>query len=151
MCRFFAHLCLFLQMIDIPVPPSPTQIILESYLGVLEVGVSHVLWLFVFSLGGWTTRPDCAVCRRSRRQCCWALCGIPRFVGSGGRLQRTSPGADKSKRTRSRCGAGCNCHCGEDDRKGFRGMIWILLWIAKYLIDCRLTRCFPHLNYRYLR
>ncbi len=37
MCRFFAHLCLFLQMIEIPVPPLPTQIILESYLGVLEV------------------------------------------------------------------------------------------------------------------
>jgi hypothetical protein len=37
MCRFFAHLCLYLQMIDIPVPPLATQVILESYLQVLEV------------------------------------------------------------------------------------------------------------------
>ncbi|KAJ7467973.1 hypothetical protein FB451DRAFT_1481251 [Mycena latifolia] len=36
MCRFFAHLCHFLQMIDIPVPPLATQVILESYLQVLE-------------------------------------------------------------------------------------------------------------------
>lgn len=35
--RFFAHLCLFLQMIDTPVPPVATQIILEVYLQVLEV------------------------------------------------------------------------------------------------------------------
>jgi nuclear pore complex protein Nup107 len=37
MTRFFAHLCLFLQIIDIPVPPLATQVILESYLQVLEV------------------------------------------------------------------------------------------------------------------
>ena len=37
MARFFAHLCLYLQMIDIPVPPLATQVILESYLQVLEV------------------------------------------------------------------------------------------------------------------
>jgi nuclear pore complex protein Nup107 len=37
MTRFFAHLCLFLQLIDIPVPPLATQIILEAYLQVLEV------------------------------------------------------------------------------------------------------------------
>jgi hypothetical protein len=37
MTRFFAHLCLFLQMIDTPVPPHATQIILEAYLQVLEV------------------------------------------------------------------------------------------------------------------
>ncbi|RDB16266.1 hypothetical protein Hypma_003007 [Hypsizygus marmoreus] len=36
MCRFFAHLCLFLQMIDILIPPMATQVILESYLQVLE-------------------------------------------------------------------------------------------------------------------
>lgn len=35
--RFFAHLCLFLQMIDIAVPADATQIILEIYLQVLEV------------------------------------------------------------------------------------------------------------------
>ena len=35
--RFFAHLCLFLQLIDVPVPPDATQIILEVYLQVLEV------------------------------------------------------------------------------------------------------------------
>jgi nuclear pore complex protein Nup107 len=37
MARFFAHLCLYLRLIDIPVPPDPTQIILEEYLQVLEV------------------------------------------------------------------------------------------------------------------
>jgi nuclear pore complex protein Nup107 len=37
MCRFFAHLALFLQMIDMPVPPLAMQIILEAYLQVLEV------------------------------------------------------------------------------------------------------------------
>jgi nuclear pore complex protein Nup107 len=37
MTRFFAHLCLYLQMIDISVPPLATQVILEAYLQVLEV------------------------------------------------------------------------------------------------------------------
>lgn len=37
MTRFFAHLCLFLQMIDIFTPPLATQVILEAYLQVLEV------------------------------------------------------------------------------------------------------------------
>jgi len=37
LCQFFAHLCLFLQMIDISVPPLATQTILEAYLEVLEV------------------------------------------------------------------------------------------------------------------
>lgn len=36
LCRFFAHFCLFLQLIDIPTPPDATQVILESYLRVLE-------------------------------------------------------------------------------------------------------------------
>lgn len=39
MTRFFAHLCLFLQMIDISVPPLATQVILEAYLQVLEVSI----------------------------------------------------------------------------------------------------------------
>ena len=39
MTRFFAHLCLFLQMIDMQVSPFATQIILEAYLQVLEVCV----------------------------------------------------------------------------------------------------------------
>jgi len=43
MTRFFAHLCLFLQMIDIPVSPLAIQIILEAYLQVLEVRLSHPL------------------------------------------------------------------------------------------------------------
>ena len=45
MTRFFAHLCLFLQMIDMPVSPYATQVILEAYLQVLEVTyyVSHRL------------------------------------------------------------------------------------------------------------
>lgn len=37
MTRFFAHLCLYLQMIDVSVPPLATQVILEAYLQVLEV------------------------------------------------------------------------------------------------------------------
>jgi nuclear pore complex protein Nup107 len=36
MTRFFAHLCLYLQMIDISVSPLAIQIILEAYLQVLE-------------------------------------------------------------------------------------------------------------------
>jgi len=36
-CRFSAHLCLFLQMIDVSIPPESVKVILESYLAVLEV------------------------------------------------------------------------------------------------------------------
>jgi nuclear pore complex protein Nup107 len=43
MTRFFAHLCLYLQMIDIPVSPLAIQIILEAYLQVLEARPSHSL------------------------------------------------------------------------------------------------------------
>lgn len=39
MTRFFAHLCLFLQMIDISTPPLAAQVILEAYLQVLEASV----------------------------------------------------------------------------------------------------------------
>ena len=35
--RFFAHLCLYLQLIDMDVPPVAMQVILEAYLQVLEV------------------------------------------------------------------------------------------------------------------
>jgi hypothetical protein len=47
--RFFAHLCLFLQMIDNPVSPLAMQSILEAYLQVLEVrpsifGALHALF-----------------------------------------------------------------------------------------------------------
>lgn len=41
MTRFFAHLCLFLQMIDVSVPPVATQVILEAYLQVLEVSIDY--------------------------------------------------------------------------------------------------------------
>ena len=37
LAKFFAHLCLFLQLIDIPVPADAVQVILEAYLQVLEV------------------------------------------------------------------------------------------------------------------
>ena len=40
-CRFSAHLCLFLQMIDVPIPPEPVKIILESYLAVLEASITY--------------------------------------------------------------------------------------------------------------
>lgn len=63
MCRFFAHLCLFLQMIDIPVPPLSTQVILEAYLQVLEVSQTHNLpilnWIIDTLISGcWTTRSN---------------------------------------------------------------------------------------------
>ncbi|KAJ3503194.1 hypothetical protein NLJ89_g8543 [Agrocybe chaxingu] len=52
MCRFFAHLCLFLQMIDTPVPPAVTQVILESYLEVLEeAGERELIALYAGALG----------------------------------------------------------------------------------------------------
>ncbi|KAF5319206.1 hypothetical protein D9619_008447 [Psilocybe cf. subviscida] len=52
MCRFFAHLCLFLKMIDIPVPPLPAQIILESYIAVLEqAGQRDLIALYAGALG----------------------------------------------------------------------------------------------------
>jgi nuclear pore complex protein Nup107 len=50
MCRFFAHFCFFLQMIDIPVPLSSTKIIIESYLEVLEVCISPVFFQLDYSL-----------------------------------------------------------------------------------------------------
>lgn len=73
MTRFFAHLCLFLQMIDIPVPPLATQVILEAYLQVLEVTKLR----FIFSgshlnseiLGCRSKESDSDVCRCIRRQC----------------------------------------------------------------------------------
>ncbi|KAF8884657.1 nuclear pore protein 84/107 [Infundibulicybe gibba] len=52
MCRFFAHLCLFLQIIDIPVPPLATQAILESYLQVLEAaGQRDLIAMYAGALG----------------------------------------------------------------------------------------------------
>ncbi|KAG5640987.1 hypothetical protein DXG03_006451, partial [Asterophora parasitica] len=52
LCRFFAHLCLFFQMIDIPVPPLATQVILESYLQVLEAaGQRDLIAMYAGALG----------------------------------------------------------------------------------------------------
>ncbi|KAJ7063608.1 nuclear pore protein 84/107 [Mycena amicta] len=52
MCRFLAHLCLFLQMIDIPVPPLATQVILESYLQVLQAaGQRDLIAMYAGALG----------------------------------------------------------------------------------------------------
>ncbi|KAJ7771524.1 nuclear pore protein 84/107 [Mycena metata] len=52
LCRFFAHLCLFLQMIEIPVPPMATQVILESYLQVLEAaGQRDLIAMYAGALG----------------------------------------------------------------------------------------------------
>ncbi|KAH9475030.1 Nucleoporin nup107 [Psilocybe cubensis] len=51
MCRFFAHFCLFLQMIDIPVPSISTQTILETYLRVLEeAGQRELIALYAGAL-----------------------------------------------------------------------------------------------------
>ncbi|KAI0723479.1 nuclear pore protein 84/107 [Earliella scabrosa] len=52
MTRFFAHLCLFLQMIDLPVSPFATQIILEAYLQVLEnAGQRELIAMYAGALG----------------------------------------------------------------------------------------------------
>ncbi|KAG6906112.1 hypothetical protein DXG01_015860 [Tephrocybe rancida] len=52
LCRFFAHLCLYFQMIDIAVPPLATQVILESYLQVLEAaGQRDLIALYAGALG----------------------------------------------------------------------------------------------------
>ncbi|KIM43977.1 hypothetical protein M413DRAFT_68391 [Hebeloma cylindrosporum] len=51
-CRFSAHLCLFLQMIEVPIPPEPVKIILESYLAVLEdAGQRDLIALYAGALG----------------------------------------------------------------------------------------------------
>lgn len=52
MCRFFAHLCLYLQMIDIAVPKIAMQVILESYLQVLEdAGQRDLIAMYASALG----------------------------------------------------------------------------------------------------
>ncbi|KAF9488030.1 nuclear pore protein 84/107 [Pleurotus eryngii] len=52
MCRFFAHLCLFLRMIDIAVPPLAAQIILEAYIRVLEgAGQRDLIAMYAGALG----------------------------------------------------------------------------------------------------
>jgi nuclear pore complex protein Nup107 len=50
--RFFAHLCLFLQLIDVPVLPLATQVILEAYLQVLEAaGQRKLIAMYAGALG----------------------------------------------------------------------------------------------------
>lgn len=52
MTRFFAHLCLFLQMIDISTPPLAAQVILEAYLQVLEAaGQRDLIAMYAGALG----------------------------------------------------------------------------------------------------
>lgn len=52
MTRFFAHLCLYLKMIDIPVPPLATQVIFEAYLQVLEAaGQRDLIAMYAGALG----------------------------------------------------------------------------------------------------
>ncbi|TFK38561.1 nuclear pore protein 84/107 [Crucibulum laeve] len=52
LCRFFAHLCLFLQMIDITPPPMAMQKILEAYLQVLEdAGQRELIAMYAGALG----------------------------------------------------------------------------------------------------
>ncbi|KAK7436197.1 Nucleoporin nup84 [Stygiomarasmius scandens] len=52
MCRFFAHLCLYLKMIDIDVPPNSAVIILEHYLQVLEAaGQRDLIAMYAGALG----------------------------------------------------------------------------------------------------
>ncbi|KAG6852732.1 hypothetical protein C0991_009470 [Blastosporella zonata] len=52
LCRFFAHLCLYFQIVDIDIPPLATQVILESYLQVLEAaGQRDLIALYAGALG----------------------------------------------------------------------------------------------------
>ncbi|PPR04880.1 hypothetical protein CVT26_012721, partial [Gymnopilus dilepis] len=52
MCRFFAHLCLFLQLIDVPTPLDSTHAILEAYIKVLEdAGQRDLIALYAGALG----------------------------------------------------------------------------------------------------
>ncbi|KAG1743857.1 hypothetical protein EDB19DRAFT_1697422 [Suillus lakei] len=52
MTHCFAHLCLYLQTIDIPVPPLATQVILEAYLQVLEAaGQRELIALYAGASG----------------------------------------------------------------------------------------------------
>ncbi|EKM50986.1 uncharacterized protein PHACADRAFT_177673 [Phanerochaete carnosa HHB-10118-sp] len=52
MTRFFAHLCLFLQLIDVSPPPLATQVILEAYLQVLErAGQRELIAMYAGALG----------------------------------------------------------------------------------------------------
>ncbi|KAK7060258.1 Nucleoporin nup84 [Paramarasmius palmivorus] len=52
MCRFFAHLCLYLKMIDTSVPPNASSIILEAYLQVLEgAGQRNLIAMYAGALG----------------------------------------------------------------------------------------------------
>ncbi|KAL1757022.1 nuclear pore protein 84/107 [Schizophyllum commune] len=51
-CRFFAHLCLFLKQLNEPVPPLAAQVIFESYLRVLEdAGERDLIALYASVLG----------------------------------------------------------------------------------------------------
>ncbi|KAE9401605.1 hypothetical protein BT96DRAFT_1018085 [Gymnopus androsaceus JB14] len=48
----FAHLCLFLRMIDVPVPPDAVVVILEAYLQVLEAaGKRELIAMYAGALG----------------------------------------------------------------------------------------------------
>ncbi|KAH6905125.1 nuclear pore complex protein [Coprinopsis sp. MPI-PUGE-AT-0042] len=52
LCRFFAHLCLFLQLADIQTPAVATQRILEAYLQVLEeAGQRDLIAMYASALG----------------------------------------------------------------------------------------------------
>ncbi|KAJ3559201.1 hypothetical protein NM688_g483 [Phlebia brevispora] len=52
MTRFFAHLCLYLQMIDVSAPPLATQTVLEAYLQVLEAaGQRELIAMYAGALG----------------------------------------------------------------------------------------------------
>ncbi|KAI4519168.1 hypothetical protein K525DRAFT_258749 [Schizophyllum commune Loenen D] len=51
-CRFFTHLCLFLSLLDEPVPPLAAQAIYESYLQLLEdAGERDLIALYASVLG----------------------------------------------------------------------------------------------------
>jgi len=50
--RFFAHLILYLHLIDLPTPPLSTQIILEAYIALLEnAGQRELIAMYAGALG----------------------------------------------------------------------------------------------------
>lgn len=52
LCRFFAHLSLYLGLIDVQVPVGAVQVVLEAYLRVLEdAGERHLIALYAGALG----------------------------------------------------------------------------------------------------
>jgi nuclear pore complex protein Nup107 len=125
MTRFFAHLCLYLQMIDIPVSPLAIQIILEAYLQVLEARPSLMPLHASLSnrtvvIERWAAFPHCDVRRGARRQRCRALRTVLDFSCALCGSRRAACGVAARERARTRRSACSHRHGGAHDREGAR-------------------------------